>query len=762
MRSHDRQELHRPRKSSAARRLPFPAASLVAGIFSAGWLSLIVFSAVAGATEVPAAPAATANSDFDDPAQPLVPKGSRSELENDRLQATALFASARTNEQRQEYATALKQYERALRYDPRALPALREVVALAFNLDRRSEAARYAQLIVPKDADDAILLRRLGIELAEDGEWEGALKLYEKVAAIQVAEKPSANTVLWWMEMGRLYYLTKQYVAAAKQFEHVIDALSRPEAFGLNDTMRKAILGTGDLTYQLFGECFLESGQSEQARTAFAKSNELKENPGLLAYNLARVAVKDKQPQAAIEKLDFYFHEHLASQGTGPYQLLAEAFKDLGRQEQLLARLEMLQADDPDNMPLAYSLAEQYRQAGQADKAEPLYRKLCAPGAKRSPVDAYQALVVLLYKQARWNDLLELLGDVAGKIGAFDPLGAEGKQVLGDKPAVEALLTVAGQKKLAATDDTSSGLWLAAALLAIESAKYADADDYFARAVKADPKKAAELTLTWGLELLTHSQFKDAAKVFQTGIDEAVLPAENPAFHFYLAGTLEMEGQTEQALIEARKAAELQKDSARFQSRVGWIQYHAKRYAEARASYEDLLKRFDGIYDSNEVRDVMHDARLALSNIDAIEHHSRAAEEWLEQLLDEFPNDAGALNDLGYLWTDRNQHLERALRMIEQAVAAEPDNLAYRDSRGWAYYRLGRFPEAVSELEAATAVETPDGVALDHLGDALSASGNREAAVTAWSKAVATFDKEGDMPKSKQTQEKIGKVPGGQ
>ena len=90
---------------------------------------------------------------------------------------------------------------------------LRKIVALAFNLDRRAEAAALCRADRAHDPEDAMLLRRLGIELAEEGDWTAALELYEKVAAFQPAEKPSANTVLWWMEMGRLYYLTKQYTA---------------------------------------------------------------------------------------------------------------------------------------------------------------------------------------------------------------------------------------------------------------------------------------------------------------------------------------------------------------------------------------------------------------------------------------------------------------------------------------------------------------------------------------------------------------------
>ena len=44
--------------------------------------------------------------------------------------------------------------------------------------------------------------------------------------------------------------------------------------------------------------------------------------------------------------------------------------------------------------------------------------------------------------------------------------------------------------------------------------------------------------------------------------------------------------------------------------------------------------------------------------------------------------------------------------------------MAYRDSLGWVLFRLGTLDEAVAELKAAAAADEPDGVILDHLGDA--------------------------------------------
>ena len=150
---------------------------------------------------------------------------------------------------------------------------------------------------------------------------------------------------------------------------------------------------------------------------------------------------------------------------------------------------------------------------------------------------------------------------------------------------------------------------------------------------------------------------------------------------------------------------------------MGWIQFHAKRYDDAAASYKELIEKFDASQTAQEARQVLREARLVLSNIYVIKKDIPQAEEWLEQVLDEFPEDAGAMNDLGYLWADQGKNLPRALEMARFAVEADPDNHAYHDSLGWALYKLGRYAEALEWLKKAASGEDPDGVILDHLGD---------------------------------------------
>ena len=129
--------------------------------------------------------------------------------------------------------------------------------------------------------------------------------------------------------------------------------------------------------------------------------------------------------------------------------------------------------------------------------------------------------------------------------------------------------------------------------------------------------------------------------------------------------------------------------------------------------------------------------------------------EWLEEVLDEFPDDPGANNDLGFLWADENQHLQRAQRMIQLAVAAEPENYAYQDSLGWVLFRLGRSTEALAALQKAADVKDPDGEVLDHLGQVYAKMGQTAEAKAAWNRAVEAFKKAGEQEKMKAIENKL-------
>ncbi len=175
-----------------------------------GCFSFACSTVTAAAPKEPIASDAAPSQPPEDRPQPLVPKKPRTEADENRVQAEALLATARTMEQRQESAAALRLYERAFRLDPQAVAALEEIVPLAFSLNRRDESLRYAVKLAEQDTSDPDLPRRIGMYLAENGDWKPAIKLLQRsVKVMQTAGKPAAERIAVEAELARLDFLRR-------------------------------------------------------------------------------------------------------------------------------------------------------------------------------------------------------------------------------------------------------------------------------------------------------------------------------------------------------------------------------------------------------------------------------------------------------------------------------------------------------------------------------------------------------------------------
>jgi Flp pilus assembly protein TadD len=111
------------------------------------------------------------------------------------------------------------------------------------------------------------------------------------------------------------------------------------------------------------------------------------------------------------------------------------------------------------------------------------------------------------------------------------------------------------------------------------------------------------------------------------------------------------------------------------------------------------------------------------------------AEQDLRKIIELEPQNATALNALGYTLADRTDRFEEAERLIHMAYALEPDEASIIDSMGWVAYRLGRMEEAVQFLNEAWSMERNAEIGA-HLGEVLWVTGDREAALEVWQEAV--------------------------
>lgn len=130
----------------------------------------------------------------------------------------------------------------------------------------------------------------------------------------------------------------------------------------------------------------------------------------------------------------------------------------------------------------------------------------------------------------------------------------------------------------------------------------------------------------------------------------------------------------------------------------------------------------------------------------------KEAEKYFRQSIEKKPDYATALNYLGYMWADRGENLDEAIKLIDRALKESPDNGAYLDSRAWALYKQGKIKEALEwQLKALKHTEEGDAEIFLHLGEMYLKLKQPKAAREYLDKAAAIKDTEPDVKARIQT-----------
>jgi tetratricopeptide (TPR) repeat protein len=107
------------------------------------------------------------------------------------------------------------------------------------------------------------------------------------------------------------------------------------------------------------------------------------------------------------------------------------------------------------------------------------------------------------------------------------------------------------------------------------------------------------------------------------------------------------------------------------------------------------------------------------------------AENDLRQIISVEPDNAAAINALGYTLADLTERYDEAEQFIRRAYELQPEDASIIDSMGWISYRLGRLREAEAYMREAWKVMRNAEIAA-HLGEVLWARGQKDEARSLW------------------------------
>ncbi len=119
------------------------------------------------------------------------------------------------------------------------------------------------------------------------------------------------------------------------------------------------------------------------------------------------------------------------------------------------------------------------------------------------------------------------------------------------------------------------------------------------------------------------------------------------------------------------------------------------------------------------------------------------------KLLSSNPHDPVALNLVGYVLADQGIKLDKAYKMIKEALKARPDDPYILDSMAWVLYRQGKLQKAYEYVKKAVEKLDTDPTIHEHMGDILKSMGKNKKALDYYLKSSALSTKPRDELKEK-------------
>lgn len=249
-------------------------------------------------------------------------------------------------------------------------------------------------------------------------------------------------------------------------------------------------------------------------------------------------------------------------------------------------------------------------------------------------------------------------------------------------------------------------------LLNLQDQRYDEAEKYF-RVLTSSPKRAAEGYYYLGR--VDEARDRPAAAIDAYGnVDsgEYFLDAQIRSTAL-MAANGDLKGAREQ-LGRMRTRVSSSGDSVRLYLAEGQLLRDSGLYSKGMDLYNRALTEHPANGDLLYARALMAEK---LDRIDILERD-------LQTILAEDPDNATALNALGFTLADRNERIPEALGYIERALEVSPDDPTVIDSMGWVQYRMGNYEQAEHFLRKAFDI-LPDPEIAGHLSEAMWIQGNR-------------------------------------
>ncbi len=741
----------------------------------------------------------------DDPPRAFVPLRPSTTDDRRRLEVVRLYSAGRALEDRRAWQDAVALLQEALKLEPNSIAVARRLSRIYLGaLGRPDLALEYGKRVLAAEPGDSETLALLA-EYYGKNDAPGAITLLNEVLANPALDRNAPARLLAYSELGRLYSgRLHQTDKAADAYAKVLEGLDDKAANRLTPTDQFRILGNDPaMAYFNFGMVFLSAKQNELAVKALERGLVYNEDNTQISLLLADTLLKLNRGAQALALVDRHIERQTPF--VEAYELLARVLKELHREKEITPRLEAAARRDSKNVPLQYVLADRYRETGEVDKAEALYKELLS---SRPTPQTYRALANSLLKRKKSADFLKVASEAYERPETFEAIKSQLAAAAADDEMAESMLEVGLKKVATGASGLSKSAYDVLAIMANNPGQnsrnrqarlekllaiqrlYADknpspivqseiADTLRRLGRFAESASAIEKLIERYPDMKSVSILLGLADLHRrAGHNEAVsatlreamrLDSTDETARRDLAIMLSEVGQVDESVQVAREAVKQEPGNPENELFLGRLLTRFNRNEEAIKVFESILKRYA---DDDEVVKSVYPV-LSVIYVNQGDYAKGEAE--LERMLKRFPDDAGCNNDLGYLYAEQGKNLEKAEAMIRKALLEKADEGAYLDSLGWVLFKRGHAKEALEPLEkaaekmredAANEGTNQDSTILDHLGDVYFHLHDLRKAGEAWREAAKVAEQavppERKLPeirKKLDSLEQLGPIP---
>jgi len=591
-------------------------------------------------------------------------------------------------------AKATEEYRLAIEADPSSEFLNSALAELYVKTGRIADAVKEAQDIIKRDPKNLEAHRLLGrIYLRSLGDMPGgngsdnilklAIDQYEQIV------KLDPDSVDDHLLLGRLYRFNNDLQKAEAELKTAIKI--DPNSEEAVTTLAMLYTDEGDTGHALK----VLSSIPDSARSA-------------KLYSALGAAYEQRKDYKSA--IDAYKHAIILDRDNlDAIRGLAENYLNDGQLDSALEQYKVIADSNPEDAQTYVRMAEIYRRQGKYDQAlEGLKR---AETLVPETMDVPYSMAAVYQAEGRYDDAIKLLQDLIRKTE---------KSEVGTSQA----------------DRNNRAIFIERlGMIYREQENYSAAIDTFRKMLPLGDENARSGYQEMVDTYRDAKQWPQATAVAKEAVQK--MPDDRD-LRMLLDAQLADMGQADQAISDVRSMLKGAPEDHDVYVRLAIIYTRSKRWNDALDALSKAEQLSSKTEDKAYVDFLRGDLYQRQKMFDQAEGEFKKA---LAVTPPSDPQSAAALNYLGYMNADRGVKLDESLNYIKQALTFDPNNPAYLDSLGWAYFKLGKYDLAEENLNKAAVHMGSDPTVQEHLGDLYQKTGRLKLAAIHWDRAVQEWNK---------------------